>query len=175
MEKVEEAKDIEAPVQESSDSEIEKGKPKREKKPYVLTEARKAQFEKARLKRQENLKAKRELEEAAKKQAEEKLHVYDEIKKDLQVKKEKKQRKQKAKEIKQIMQELSSEESEGSDCDAEHAEQALRALIAKKTKREKHYVPEHDKVPQEFPTKHGHVPAVPMRLPTSGIANLRFC
>ena len=129
--------------------------------------------------------AKKELEETSKKQAEEKLQVFEEIKKDLQVKKEKKQRKQKAKEIKQIMQELSSEESDA-DSDVEQAEIALRELLAKRAKREKRSAPEPEKVLQEFPAKHvplGGMPPKPrpqaelppMRLPTSGMANLRFC
>ena len=179
MENVEESKAIE----ESSDSEIEKGKPKSKgakgppmtpdepttsgivKKPYVLTEARKAQFEKARLKRQENLRLKREAIENTKKQQEEKLQVYEEIKKDLEVKKEKQQRKKKAKEIKQIIQELSSEESDDDD-EVEQAELALKAILAKKAKKS-------IEPPKNFPSK--PVPYNSIILPSNGMSQFRFC
>ncbi len=51
---------IEESETESSNSEIEYvEKPKKERKPYILTDKRKEQFEKARLKRQENIEKKK--------------------------------------------------------------------------------------------------------------------
>ena len=62
------------------------------KKPYVLTDARKAQFEKARLKRMENVQLKKQNDE-------EKYSKYEDLKINLELKKEKKLKKQKEKEL----------------------------------------------------------------------------
>ena len=171
MENVEESKDIEVASSDSEIEKVEKGKPKRERKPYVLTEARKAQFEKARLKRAENVKLKKDAVAVTKKQAEEKLQVYDEIKKDLQVKKERQQRKKKTQEIKQIMQEMSSDESSDND---EQAEQALRALLARRASKRQsleNTIVAKELPPQRTPTISGVV----QKLPASGMSMFRYC
>ena len=59
MEDIKEIKDIE----EVSDEGIQKTKKSKEKKPYVLTDARKAQFDKARLVRQANIDVKKKEQE----------------------------------------------------------------------------------------------------------------
>ena len=78
----------------SSDSEIEI-KPKKERKPYVLTEARKKQFEIARIKRQENV-AQRKLIQA------EKNKEFIEKKNKIQQKNELKEKRKQEKELQKL-------------------------------------------------------------------------
>ena len=88
-------------VESQSDNDIEL-KPKKEKKPYVLTEARKAQFEKARIKRNENIQIRKiEKEESTKE--------YLDKKKELQQKKDETLKKKHTKELIQLQQELDKE------------------------------------------------------------------
>jgi len=83
-----------------------KQKAVKEKKPYVLTPARKAQFEKARIKRAENIEIKKQIKS---KETEE----HELLKQDLIRKKELKTIRKKAREIKRIVQTVEeSEESE---------------------------------------------------------------
>ena len=99
MSKVEDTKDIE----EISDEGIQKKtKPK---KPYVLTEARKAQFDKARLVRQSNIESKKKIQE-------EKDEIYNNIKKDLEKKKDKKNVKKQKSQIKKLIEEVESDSDE---------------------------------------------------------------
>jgi len=80
-------------------------KPPKEKKPYVLTPARKAQFEKARVKRAENIEIKKQIKS---KENEE----HELLKQDLIRKKELKTIRKKAREIKRIVQTVEESESE---------------------------------------------------------------
>ena len=80
-------------------------KPPKEKKPYVLTPARKAQFEKARVKRAENIEIKKQIKS---KENEE----HELLKQDLIRKKELKTIRKKAREIKRIVQTVDESESE---------------------------------------------------------------
>ena len=99
MSKVEDTKDIE----EVSDEGIQKKtKPK---KPYVLTEARKAQFDKARLVRQSNIESKKKIQE-------EKDEIYNNIKADLLKKKDKKNVKKQKSQIKKLIEEVESDSDE---------------------------------------------------------------
>ena len=128
MENIKDVKDIK---EESSDSEEIEAPVKltatgKVKKPYVLTEARKAQFEKARFKRQENLAIKRDA-------MEEKLKVFNAIKQDLVVKKEMKVRKQKAKEVRNMMEELSNDSE--TDNDSEEEMRVLKHKLKMKQER----------------------------------------
>ena len=77
MEDIKEIKDIE----EVSDEGIQKTKGNKVKKPYVLTDARKAQFDKARLVRQANIDVK-------KKEQEEKDALYFQMRLELEKKKD---------------------------------------------------------------------------------------
>ena len=65
--KLEKSEQVEESSSSSDDNGNEGGnkiiKPNKERKPYVMTEARKIAFEKARMKREENLKLKKELKE----------------------------------------------------------------------------------------------------------------
>jgi len=97
MEDSKEIKDIvltrgleETPGEEISDEGIQKTKPR---KPYVLTEARKAQFDKARLVRQSNIESKKKIQE-------EKDEIYNNIKADLLKKKDKNNVKKQKRQIK---------------------------------------------------------------------------
>jgi hypothetical protein len=93
-------------IEEVSDEEIQKTKGKtKEKKPYVLTDARKAQFEKARQVRQANI-------EAKKKEQEEKDALFEQIKRDLEKKKDKKHAKQQKSQIKKLIEEVESDSDE---------------------------------------------------------------
>ena len=80
-------------------------KPPKEKKPYVLTPARKEQFEKARIKRAENI----EIKKIAKNKENEEHEL---LKQDLIRKKELKTIRKKAREIKRIVQTVESESEE---------------------------------------------------------------
>ena len=80
-------------------------KPPKEKKPYVLTPARKAQFEKARVKRAENIEIKKQIKN---KENEE----HELLKQNLIRKKELKTIRKKAREIKRIVQTVDESESE---------------------------------------------------------------
>ena len=75
----EQKEDVKEINDESSQSSIELPNPKKEKKPYVLTPARQAQFEKARVKRQENIeirkKEKEEQDGIKKKELENKILI----------------------------------------------------------------------------------------------------
>ena len=89
----------------SDDSEITKPKQK-EKKPYVLTPARKAQFEKARQIRDENREQRKQDKDAD-------IKIHDDIKNDLIRKKELKAIRKKTREMKAIVDkssEISSDE-----------------------------------------------------------------
>lgn len=85
-------------IEEISDNDIEI-KPTKEKKPYVLTDARKAQFEKARAKRMENV-------EQKKKEQDEKNKEYNEKKQLLEQKKDAKMKLKQAKELKKLEEEV---------------------------------------------------------------------
>jgi hypothetical protein len=87
----------------SDDSEITK--PKKEKKPYVLTPARKAQFEKARQIRDENREQRKQDKDAD-------IKIHDDIKNDLIRKKELKAIRKKTREIKSIVAKASEISSE---------------------------------------------------------------
>ena len=94
----------------------EPAKPGKEKKPYVLTPARKAQFEKARQVREENLRVRNEIrEESAKK--------HEEFKNELLKKKEFKSNKKKVREIKELI-----------ESDSSSSEEEAREVIVKKKK-----------------------------------------
>ena len=97
MEKVDGSKDIE----EVSDEGIQK----KTKKPYVFTEARKSQFDKARLVRQSNIENKKKIQE-------EKDEIYNNIKKDLEKKKDKKNVKKQKSQIKKLIEEVESDSDE---------------------------------------------------------------
>ena len=103
MEDIKESKDIE---EVSADEGIQKTtKAIKEKKPYVLTDARKLQFDKARLVRQSNIESKKKIQE-------EKDEIYNNIKKDLERKKDKKNSKKKKNEIKKLIEEVESSSDE---------------------------------------------------------------
>ena len=85
--------------------EFKKTKGNKVKKPYVLTDARKAQFDKARLVRQSNIESKKKIQE-------EKDEIYNNIKKDLEKKKDKKNTKKKKNEIKKLIEEVESSSDE---------------------------------------------------------------
>jgi len=90
----------------SDDSEITKPKPSKEKKPYVLTPARKAQFEKARQIRDENREQRKQDKDAD-------IKIHDDIMNDLIRKKELKAIRKKTREMKAIVDkssEISSDE-----------------------------------------------------------------
>ena len=93
----------------TDDSEITK--PKKEKKPYVLTPARKAQFEKARQIRDENRKQRKQDKDADNK-------IHDDIKNDLIRKKELQAIRKKTREMKAIVNKA-SEISEDEDLQSE--------------------------------------------------------
>ena len=97
MEKVDGSKDIE----EVSDEGIQK----ETKKPYVLTEARKAQFDKARLVRQSNIESKKKIQD-------EKDEIYNNLKADLLKKKDKKNVKKQKSQIKKLIEEVESDSDE---------------------------------------------------------------
>ena len=102
MENIKDSKDIE----EISDEGIQKPtKGIKVKKPYVLTDARKLQFDKARLVRQSNIESKKKIQE-------EKDEIYNNIKKDLEKKKDKKNTKKKKNEIKKLIEEVESSSDE---------------------------------------------------------------
>ena len=75
------------------------------KKPYVLTDARKAQFDKARLVRQSNIETKKKIQE-------EKDEIYNNIKADLLKKKDKKNVKKQKSQIKKLIEEVESDSDE---------------------------------------------------------------
>ena len=92
-------------IEEVSDEGIQKTKGGKEKKPYVLTEARKAQFDKARLVRQSNIESKKKIQE-------EKDEIYNNIKADLLKKKDKKNVKKQKSQIKKLIEEVESDSDE---------------------------------------------------------------
>ena len=92
-------------AQLSDDSEITKPKPNKEKKPYVLTPARKAQFEKARQIRDENREQRKQDKDAD-------IKIHDDIKNDLIRKKELKAIRKKTREMKSIVDKASEISSE---------------------------------------------------------------
>ena len=80
----------------------------KEKKEYVLTDARKAQFDKARIKRQENIDLKKKTKELENEE-------YNKVKNELLYKKDEKDKKRQARELlklKREVEETSSEEEE---------------------------------------------------------------
>ena len=83
---------------ESDEEEIEL-KPKKERKPYVLTDKRKEQFDKARQKRMENIQERKKLEE------EKKIEQLN-MKKELEVLKEEKIKKRVSNQIQKIKKEI---------------------------------------------------------------------
>lgn len=89
----------------SDDSEITKPKSTKEKKPYVLTPARKAQFEKARQIRDENREQRKQDKDAD-------IKIHDDIKNDLIRKKELKAIRKKTREMKAIVDKSSEISSE---------------------------------------------------------------
>ena len=89
----------------SDDSEITKPKSTKEKKPYVLTPARKAQFEKARQIRDENREQRKQDKDAD-------IKIHDDIKNDLIRKKELKAIRKKTREMKSIVAKASEISSE---------------------------------------------------------------
>ena len=91
--------------QEASDDEVIEKKPAKQKKAYVLTEARKLQFEKARMVRQANVLLKK-LEKEGKQTEIKNLEIELKNKQDMKVNKKKNQI------IKQIADEESSDEEE---------------------------------------------------------------
>ena len=112
---VKKAKDIEVIEESSSDEEItmpkhskqpkeidtivepKPAKPGKEKKPYVLTPARKAQFEKARLIREDNIARNNAIRD-------EKAEKHEIVKNELLRKKEIKSNKKKERDLKQLIQ-----------------------------------------------------------------------
>ncbi len=102
MEDIKESKDIE---EVSADEGIQKTKGGKVRQPYVLTDARKLQFDKARLVRQSNIESKKKIQE-------EKDEIYNNIKKDLERKKDKKNSKKKKNEIKKLIEEVESSSDE---------------------------------------------------------------
>ena len=112
MEDIKEIKDIvltrgleETPGEEISDEGIQKTKGNKVKKPYVLTDARKAQFDKARLVRQSNIDIK-------KKEQEEKDALYFQMRLELEKKKDKKNTKKKKNEIKKLIEDVETSSDE---------------------------------------------------------------
>ena len=95
----------EVPTQEASDDEVIE---KKVKKPYVLTEARKAQFDKARMIRQEKL-------NIAKAEKEGKQNEIKNLELELKDKQDKKVNKKKNQIIKKIADEETSDEDEEED------------------------------------------------------------
>ena len=95
----------------TDDSEITKPKSTKEKKPYVLTPARKAQFEKARQIRDENREQRKQDKDADNK-------IHDDIKNDLIRKKELQAIRKKTREMKAIVNKA-SEISEDEDLQSE--------------------------------------------------------
>ena len=95
----------------TDDSEITKPKSTKEKKPYVLTPARKAQFEKARQIRDENREQRKQDKDAENK-------IHDDIKNDLIRKKELQAIRKKTREMKAIVNKA-SEISEDEDLQSE--------------------------------------------------------
>ena len=95
----------------TDDSEITKPKSTKEKKPYVLTPARKAQFEKARQIRDENREQRKQYKDADNK-------IHDDIKNDLIRKKELQAIRKKTREMKAIVNKA-SEISEDEDLQSE--------------------------------------------------------
>ena len=91
--------------QESSDDEVIEKKTAKEKKPYVLTQARKEQFEKARMIRQEKL-------NIAKAEKESKQNEIKNLELELKDKQDKKVNKKKDKIIQRIEAEETSDEEE---------------------------------------------------------------
>ena len=92
-------------IEEVSDEGIQKTKGGKDRKPYVLTDARKAQFDKARLVRQSNIENKKKIQE-------EKDEIYNNIKKDLEKKKDKKNVKKQKSQIKKLIEEVESDSDE---------------------------------------------------------------
>ena len=90
---------------EYSDEDRQKTKGNKVKKPYVLTDARKLQFDKARLVRQSNI-------ESKKKEQEEKDALYFQMRLELEKKKVKKNSKKKKNEIKKLIEEVESSSDE---------------------------------------------------------------
>ena len=101
---MEDSKEIKE-IEEVSDEGIQKTKGGKDKKPYVLTDARKAQFDKARLVRQSNIETKKKIQE-------EKDEIYNNIKKDLEKKKDKKNVKKQKSQIKKLIEEVESDSDE---------------------------------------------------------------
>ena len=90
-------------ISDSTSEDIEL-KPKKEKKPYILTDARKIQFEKARQKRMENV-------EIKKKEKEELSKEFVDKKKELELKKQEVLKKKHTKELLKLQEELEKEKS----------------------------------------------------------------
>ena len=116
--------EVENDINPTTTKTTKNGKPK---KPYVLTDARKAQFEKARIKRMENITAKRQLDE-------EKYSKYEDLKINLEIKKDKKLKKQKEKELITL---LAETENISSDDEEEIIEKRIHPKKDKKPKKPK--------------------------------------
>jgi len=116
--------EVENDINPTTTKTTKNGKPK---KPYVLTDARKAQFEKARIKRMENITAKRQLDE-------EKYSKYEDLKINLEIKKDKKLKKQKEKELITL---LAETENISSDDEEEIIEKRIHPKKEKKPRQAK--------------------------------------
>ena len=115
---------IEMLTTKNKKTEKSTSKPVKEKKPYVLTDARKAQFEKARLIQKEKaLQKKKENDE---------LKQIEKEKQELLKLKQEKEKKAKIKEIKKIKKEI---EVESSDSEEEEEEPPKKPVVEKKKKK----------------------------------------